>query len=145
MKTVYLYTDGACRGNPGPGGWAAILSFNGNEKILTGYSQNTTNNLMEMEGVIAGLNALTEPCQVEVFSDSQYVVSGASKWLDGWIRRGWVTVKGEPVKNAEQWRLIQHLIGVRQVNFHWIRGHNGHEKNERCDALARAEIQRQYG
>lgn len=145
MKTVYLYTDGACRGNPGPGGWAAILSFNGNEKILTGYSQNTTNNLMEMGGVIAGLNALTEPCQVEVFSDSQYVVSGASKWLDGWIRRGWVTVKGEPVKNAEQWRLIQHLIGVHQVNFHWIRGHNGHEKNERCDALARAEIQRQYG
>lgn len=139
MKTVTLYTDGACSGNPGPGGWAAILSCMGREKELSGGERETTNNRMELRAVIEALSALKEPCEVELWTDSQYIARAINEgWLAGWKRRGWRRKEGE-LKNPELWQRLDALLGEHKVTVNWLRGHDGQEQNERCDALAVAE------
>lgn len=139
MKKVCIYTDGACSGNPGPGGWAAILRYNGHEKELSGGERETTNNRMELMAVISALTALKESCEVELWTDSQYIEKAINEgWLAGWKRRGWKR-KGGELKNLELWQELDRLLGLHRVNFNWLKGHDGHEYNERCDALAVAE------
>ncbi len=135
--TVQLFTDGACSGNPGPGGWGAILRFKGIEKELKGGEPQTTNNRMEMMAVIEGLAALTRPCVVEVYTDSEYVKKGMTEWLRGWKARGWKTADKKPVKNEDLWRRLDEAAARHQVTWHWVRGHSGHPENERADQLAR--------
>ena len=140
MKTVTLYTDGACSGNPGPGGWAAILRYGGYQKELSGGERNTTNNRMELTGVIRGLQALKEPCAVELYSDSKYVIDALQKgWAVGWRRRGWVKADKKPALNADLWEELLNLCEKHQVNLHWVKGHAENEYNNRCDELAVAE------
>ncbi len=134
---VELYTDGACSGNPGPGGWGCILRFKGVEKELYGGENPTTNNRMEMMAVIAGLNALTRPCVVEVYTDSEYVKKGMTEWLRGWKARGWKTADKKPVKNDDLWKVLDEASSRHRVSWHWVRGHAGHPENERADELAR--------
>ncbi len=141
---VVLYTDGACSGNPGPGGWGAVLRFRGHEKALSGGEPETTNNRMELKAVIEGLNALTRPCRVAVHTDSQYVQKGISEWLPQWKKRGWKTADKKPVKNADLWQALDEAAARHEVAWHWLRGHNGDPDNERADALARAGA-REYG
>ena len=139
MKKVCIYTDGACSGNPGPGGWAAILSCMGREKELSGGEWETTNNRMELRAVIEALSALKEPCEVELWTDSQYIARAINEgWLAGWKRRGWRRKEGE-LKNPELWQRLDALLGEHKVTVNWLRGHDGQEQNERCDALAVAE------
>lgn len=139
MKKVCIYTDGACSGNPGPGGWAAILRYNGHEKELSGGERETTNNRMELMAVISALTALKESCEVELWTDSQYIEKAINEgWLAGWKRRGWKR-KGGELKNIELWQELDSLLARHRVNFNWLKGHDGHEFNERCDALAVAE------
>ena len=139
MKKVCIYTDGACSGNPGPGGWAAILSCMGREKELSGGERETTNNRMELRAVIEALSALKEPCEVELWTDSQYIARAINEgWLAGWKRRGWRRKEGE-LKNPELWQRLDALLGEHKVTVNWLRGHAGQEQNERCDALAVAE------
>ncbi len=138
---VQLFTDGACKGNPGPGGWAYILRHveSGKEREASGGEKSTTNNQMELQAVIEGLRALTRPVRVEIITDSQYVSKGSTEWLPGWKRNGWKRkVKGQlkPVKNEEYWRTLDELLSRHQVKFTWVRGHEGHPENERCDELA---------
>ena len=142
LSTVDLFTDGACRGNPGPGGWAALLRFNGTEKELSGGDAETTNNRMEIQAVIEGLNALTRPCIVAVYTDSQYVQKGITEWINGWKIRGWKTVAKKPVKNAELWQALDLAQAKHQVSWHWVKGHAGHPENERVDDLAREKALR---
>jgi ribonuclease HI len=137
MKTIHLYTDGACSGNPGPGGWAAVLQFGGKEKELCGGEPETTNNRMELTAVIEGLSALKEPCRVEITSDSKYVIDSVTKgWVYGWQKRGWVKSDKKPALNVDLWERLLPLLKTHDVHFHWIRGHSGHPQNERCDKLA---------
>ena len=136
-STVELYTDGACSGNPGPGGWGCILRFKGVEKELYGGENPTTNNRMEMMAVLSGLNALTRPCAVAVYTDSEYVKKGMTEWLRGWKARGWKTADKKPVKNDDLWKALDEAAGRHRVTWHWVRGHNGHPENERADELAR--------
>ena len=139
MKKVCIYTDGACSGNPGPGGWAAILSCMGREKELSGGERETTNNRMELRAVIEALSALKEPCEVELWTDSQYIARAINEgWLAGWKRRGWRRKEGE-LKNPELWQRLDALLGEQKATANWLRGHDGQEQNERCDALAVAE------
>ncbi len=139
MKKVCIYTDGACSGNPGPGGWAAILSCMGREKELSGGERETTNNRMELRAVIEALSALKESCEVELWTDSQYIARAINEgWLAGWKRRGWRRKEGE-LKNPELWQRLDALLGEHKVTVNWLRGHDGQEQNERCDALAVAE------
>ena len=139
MKKVCIYTDGACSGNPGPGGWAAILTYGENERELSGGESATTNNRMELMAVISALTALKESCDVELWTDSQYIEKAINEgWLAGWKRRGWKR-KGGELKNIELWQELDRLLGLHRVNFNWLKGHDGHEYNERCDALAVAE------
>ena len=139
MKKVCIYTDGACSGNPGPGGWAAILTYGENERELSGGESATTNNRMELMAVISALTALKESCEVELWTDSQYIEKAINEgWLAGWKRRGWKR-KGGELKNIELWQELDRLLGLHRVNFNWLKGHDGHESNERCDALAVAE------
>ena len=139
MKKVCIYTDGACSGNPGPGGWAAILTYGENERELSGGEKETTNNRMELSAVIAALGALKQPCEVELWTDSQYIEKAINEgWLAGWKRRGWKR-KGGELKNIELWQEHDRLLARHKVNFNWLKGHDGHEYNERCDALAVAE------
>ena len=139
MKKVCIYTDGACSGNPGPGGWAAILTYGENERELSGGESATTNNRMELMAVISALTALKESCEVELWTDSQYIEKAINEgWLAGWKRRGWKR-KGGELKNIELWQELDRLLGLHRVNFNWLKGHAGHEYNERCDALAVAE------
>lgn len=139
MKKVCIYTDGACSGNPGPGGWAAILTYGENERVLSGGESATTNNRMELMAVISALTALKESCEVELWTDSQYIEKAINEgWLAGWKRRGWKR-KGGELKNLELWQELDRLLGLHRVNFNWLKGHDGHEYNERCDALAVAE------
>ncbi len=140
-----LYTDGACSGNPGPGGWGAILRWNGTEKELSGGEPATTNNRMELMAVISGLSALKRPCRVEVYTDSQYVQKGISEWLRGWKARGWKTADKKPVKNEDLWRALDDVAARHQVSWHWVRGHSGHPENERADALARQGLKEAAG
>ena len=138
MKQVFLYTDGACSGNPGPGGWGALLRYAGREKELCGGVDYTTNNRMELMAVIEGLSALKEPCAVELYSDSTYVVNSVEKgWVFGWREKNWIK-KGEAVPNADLWKKLLELLDIHKVTFHWIRGHQGHPENERCDKMATA-------
>jgi ribonuclease HI len=137
---VEIFTDGACRGNPGPGGWAVILRYRGVEKELTGYDPDTTNNRMEMMAAIAGLEALKRPCRVRLYSDSQYLRDGITKWINGWKRRGWRTADKQPVKNIDLWQRLDVVSAHHVVAWEWVRGHAGHPENERADALARARI-----
>ena len=137
MKTVTLYTDGACSGNPGPGGWGAILSYNGFQKEMSGGEPSTTNNRMELTAVIRGLQALKEPCVVELYSDSKYVIDALEKgWVWGWKKRGWIKSDKKPALNVDLWERLLELTAVHDVEFRWIKGHAGHPENERCDALA---------
>ena len=140
MKTVTLYTDGACSGNPGPGGWGAILAFNGVEKELSGGERSTTNNRMELTAVIAGLSALKEPCIVELYSDSKYVIDGLSKgWAEGWKKKGWVKSDKKPALNPDLWDQLLALTHIHTLRYHWVKGHADNPKNNRCDELAVAE------
>jgi ribonuclease HI len=137
LKKVQIYTDGACSGNPGPGGWAAILRYGGVERELVGGAAETTNNRMELTAVIEALDALREPCAVDLTSDSKYVIESVQKrWVYAWRARGWRRADGKPALNVDLWQKLLPLLEKHQVAFHWIRGHAGHDENERCDALA---------
>lgn len=135
-STVQIYTDGACKGNPGPGGWGALLILGEREKELFGGEAETTNNRMELTAVIRALESLTRPCDVEVHTDSQYVKNGIEAWIHGWKKNGWKTADRKAVKNAELWRELDALAARHDVRWHWVKGHNGHPGNERADALA---------
>ncbi len=137
---IKIYTDGACSGNPGPGGWGAILRWNGHEKELSGGHPDTTNNRMEMTAVIKALEALKKPAKVEIHTDSTYVKDGIEKWMHGWKKRGWKTADKKAVKNQGLWQQLDELIQKHDVTLHWVKGHNGHPENERADALAVAAI-----
>jgi ribonuclease HI len=138
LNHVVIYTDGACKGNPGPGGWGVYLKSEGFEKELWGGERETTNNRMELTAVIEGLAALKRPCRVSLYLDSQYVRQGITEWIHGWKRKGWVTAAKQPVKNADLWRKLDGLVhaGPHQIEWHWVRGHAGDPGNERADALA---------
>lgn len=137
---VDIYTDGACRGNPGPGGWAALLSAGGREKEISGAQIQTTNNRMELQAVIAALQALKRPVNVRLYTDSQYVRRGILEWLPQWKARGWRTADKKPVKNLDLWQLLETAAARHHIEWHWVRGHAGIPGNERCDALANAAI-----
>ncbi len=140
---VEIFTDGACSGNPGPGGWAAILRFRDEQKELTGGERETTNNRMEMMAAIAALEALKRPAQVEITTDSTYVKDGITRWIHGWKKNGWKTSAKKPVKNQDLWQRLDQALAPHQVEWHWVRGHEGHPENERADALARQAAARQ--
>jgi ribonuclease HI len=137
---VEIFGDGACRGNPGPGGWGVIIRFNDNEKELWGGEAATTNNRMELTAVIRGLEALKRPSRVQVFTDSQYVQKGMTSWIHSWKRKGWKTADRKPVKNEDLWRRLDELRSQHQVEWHWVKGHAGHPENERADELANRGI-----
>ncbi len=137
-----LITDGSCLGNPGPGGWAAILRFGGSKKELSGGAPATTNNRMEMTAVLEGLNALAEPCEVAVEIDSQYVKDGVTRWMPAWKRKGWKTAAGQPVKNQDLWLKLDRALARHRVAWRWVKGHAQHADNNRCDRLAREAAQR---
>ena len=136
-----LHTDGACLGNPGPGGWAAILQWGEHESVLKGGLANSTNNQMELMAVIMGLEALNRPVSITVVSDSKYVLNGIQNWLEGWKRNGWKNAKKQPVANQELWQRLDAATQLHRIDWKWIKGHAGHPLNERCDDLARAEAQ----
>ena len=140
-KRVELFTDGACKGNPGPCGWGAVLRFNGADKELFGGEQTTTNNRMELTAVIRGLQALKRPCEVTVTTDSQYVKNGITQWIHNWKRNGWRTAARKPVKNDDLWKLLDQEVAQHQVSWHWVKGHSGHPENERADGLANKGIE----
>ncbi len=137
---VEIYSDGACSGNPGPGGWGTLLRFGDTEKELSGFAAETTNNRMELMGAIAGLEALKRPCKVHLTTDSQYLKKGITEWIDSWIKRGWKNSQKKPVANRDLWEKLLELSDPHQIEWHWVRGHTGHAENERCDELARAAI-----
>ena len=138
---VEIFSDGACSGNPGPGGWGTVLRCGDQEKEFSGYDPDTTNNRMELLGAIAGLEALTQPCRVAMTTDSQYVKKGMTEWIAGWVKRGWKNSQKKPVANRDLWERLLVLTEPHQVEWHWVRGHDGHAENERCDVLARAAIE----
>ncbi|MDT7928031.1 ribonuclease HI [Tepidimonas sp.] len=144
MTEVTIYTDGACKGNPGPGGWGALLRAGGTEKELCGGESLTTNNRMELRAVIEALAALKRPCHVHVYLDSEYVRKGITEWLPGWKAKGWKTASKQPVKNADLWRQLDELVHTRghRIEWHWVRGHTGDPGNERADALANRGVPR---
>jgi ribonuclease HI len=137
---VRIYTDGACKGNPGPGGWGALLQLDGREKELCGGEPDTTNNRMELTAVIRALEALKRPCAVDLYTDSQYVQKGISEWIVAWKRRGWKTADKKPVKNVDLWLELDQLVGGHSIEWHWVKGHAGHAENERADRLANQGI-----
>ena len=137
---VEIFCDGACSGNPGPGGFGAILRSGSSEKELSGAEKNTTNNRMELTAAIAALDALKRSCSVSVTTDSQYLVKGMTEWMAGWKRRGWINSKKEPVLNRDLWERLDMLSNIHRIEWNWVRGHSGHPENERCDELARAAI-----
>ena len=135
-SVVLVYTDGACKGNPGPGGWGAVMKFGSREKELFGGEPETTNNRMELTAVIRALEALKRQCRVEIYTDSQYVQKGISEWVPSWKRRGWRTADRKPVKNQDLWQRLDELAALHRTSWHWVRGHAGHPENERADGLA---------
>jgi len=143
MEKVVIYTDGACSGNPGPGGWGAILMYKGNKKEISGGSKQTTNNIMELTAVIEGLKMLKFPCEVDLCSDSAYVVNAfEQKWIFGWLKKNWKTASGDSVKNKELWQELYELTKMHTVKFIKVKGHSDNEYNNRCDELARGEIEK---
>jgi ribonuclease HI len=140
MTAVEIWTDGACRGNPGPGGWAALLIAKSREKLLSGAELKTTNNRMELTAAIRALEALKEPCSVQLYTDSEYVQRGVTEWLPGWKQRGWRTAARKPVKNVDLWQALDALVERHRVQWHWVRGHSGVDGNERVDRQANAAI-----
>jgi ribonuclease HI len=142
MKRIQLITDGACLGNPGPGGWACILRFNSHAKELSGSAPQTTNNRMELTAAIEGLKQLKEPCQVEVVTDSEYVKNGITKWIQGWKRNGWRTAAKKPVMNQDLWEELDELSAPHKMTWTWTKGHADHDDNNRCDELATAAARR---
>ena len=143
MEEVIIYTDGACSGNPGPGGWGSILMYNGNKKEISGGKEETTNNVMELTAVIEALKLLKFPCKVKLYSDSAYVVNAfIQKWIYGWLKNGWVNSSKEPVKNKELWQELYNLTKVHDVEFIKVKGHSDNEYNNRCDELARNAIKK---
>ncbi|MFN3989786.1 MAG: ribonuclease HI [Erythrobacter sp.] len=143
MKQVEMFTDGACKGNPGPGGWAALLRMGAHEKELVGGERQTTNNRMEMTAVLEGLKALKAPCEVTIHTDSRYVIDGMTQWIFGWQQRGWVNAAKKPVMNEDLWRALIAAARPHKITWQWVKGHAGHPENERVDALASAEAARQ--
>ena len=141
LANVSMWTDGACSGNPGPGGWGVLLRFGEHEKELFGGYPDTTNNRMEMMAVIEGLKALNQLCAVHVYTDSTYVLKGMTEWIHGWRKRGWKTAAGKPVKNADLWLELERAIGDHAVEWTWVKGHAGHAENERADELARKGVE----
>ena len=141
MGKIVIYTDGACSGNPGPGGWGVVLMHKGNIKELSGFKKETTNNIMELKAVIEGLKALNFPCDVEIYSDSAYVVNAfKQKWINSWVKNNWKTAGKEPVKNQEEWKELYGLVQKHNVQFFKVKGHSDNEYNNRCDELARIAI-----
>ena len=140
MSHVQIFTDGACRGNPGPGGWGALLRFGGEEKTLFGGEQDTTNNRMELTAVIEALGALKRPCDVTLTSDSTYVLKGIQEWMPNWKKRGWKTASKKPVKNVDLWKKLDVLIVEHKIDWQWVKGHSGHPENELADQLANQGI-----
>lgn len=140
MKHIKIYTDGACSGNPGPGGWGALLVYGETEKELSGGESDTTNNRMEMMAVIMALESLKVPCKVDIFTDSKYVLQGATEWMKGWKAKGWKTASKDPVKNKDLWERLDVAMQRHELKWHWVKGHDGHVENERVDALARGAI-----
>jgi ribonuclease HI len=136
MKKVQIFTDGCCKGNPGPGGYGFIIKYGKTVKEFKGADKDTTNNIMEMTAAIKALEQLKESCAVELTTDSQYLVKGMTEWMDGWIRKNWMTASKQPVKNQELWKQLHRLNQKHRISWNWVRGHNGHPENERCDALA---------
>ena len=137
---IEMYTDGACKGNPGPGGWGVLIRYKDKEKQLFGAEVHTTNNRMELMAAIQGLKALQRPCIVDLYTDSQYVRQGMTQWLHGWKKKGWKNSKREPVKNADLWQELDTLANKHTVNWHWVKGHSGHPENDLADALANRAI-----
>ncbi len=142
MKKVQIFTDGSSLGNPGPGGWCAIIRYNKHEKILKGGKPTTTNNEMELTAVVEGLKALKEPCQVDLYLDSKYVANGISEWIHNWVKKNWKTSNNKEVANKDLWKEIYRLIKIHKVNPIWIKGHSGHRENEICDKLAKQEAKK---
>lgn len=140
MASVEIFTDGACRGNPGPGGWGALLRYNGNEKLIYGSAADTTNNRMEMMAAIQALESLKRPCKVSLSTDSQYLKKGITEWLKDWKGRGWKTASKKPVKNIDLWQRLDNVVQQHQIAWHWVRGHDGHVENEIADGLANQAI-----
>ena len=140
MKEVIIYTDGACRGNPGPGGWGALIKFDTAEKEIFGGQNNTTNNQMELSAAIEGLSILKEPCNVELFTDSKYVMDGITQWIQNWKKNNWKTSAKKEVKNKELWQQLDQLMAYHQVKWHWVKGHSGDPGNETADLLANKGI-----
>lgn len=137
---VEIFTDGACRGNPGPGGWGALLRYKDSERELKGSDPDTTNNRMELQAAISSLASLSRPCRVSLTTDSRYVMDGIEKWLDGWKKKGWKTASKKPVKNEDLWRQLDQLVQQHNVEWNWVKGHSGHVENERVDSLANQAI-----
>ena len=144
-SAVEIFTDGACSGNPGPGGWAALLRYGDTERELSGGEAVTTNNRMEMMAAIMALEALKRPCSVRLFTDSMYLRDGITKWIHGWKRNGWRTAERKPVKNADLWQRLDAALGRHKIEWHWVKGHAGHPENVRVDRLARAQIRKARG
>ena len=140
MKQVIMYTDGACRGNPGPGGWGVLLKFNGTQKEIFGGSSSTTNNKMELKAAIEGLRLLTEPCSINLYTDSKYVMDGITQWINNWKKNDWKTSAKKDVKNKELWQELDDLMDYHDVKLHWVKGHSGHRQNEIADQLANKGI-----
>jgi ribonuclease HI len=140
-KVIHIYTDGACKGNPGPGGWGAVLEWNGKEREMFGGEPATTNNRMELTAVIEALAALRHPCRVYLHTDSQYVQKGITEWINGWKARGWKTAAKEPVKNVDLWKKLDEVVRTHDIDWIWVKGHAGHEGNERADALANKGVE----
>lgn len=139
-KVVKIFTDGACRGNPGPGGWGVVMQYKDKEKELYGGEAHTTNNRMELMAAIEALKALKQTCEVELTTDSQYVKNGINQWIVNWKKRGWITADKKPVKNVDLWQKLDELVAQHKVKWHWVRGHSGHPENERADQLANKAI-----
>lgn len=142
---IKMYTDGSCLNNPGPGGWAALLRYNSSEKVIKGGQLDTTNNQMELMAVIGGLKALTKPCDIDLYTDSKYVMDGFTKWMDGWKKRGWKKSDKKPVLNKEYWQELDQHAKEHTIHWNWVKGHSGHEENERVDDLAREEAEKMKG
>ena len=143
LPQVDIYTDGACSGNPGPGGWGALLIFGEHEKEISGGEPNTTNNRMELMAAIQALESLKKPCEINLYTDSRYVQDGITVWVENWEKNGWKTANNKEVKNIDLWKELVRVMRAHKVTWHWVRGHDGHPQNERADALARNEVMRQ--